>query len=183
MAESLVALPHSGLRVPHTDLHVTSARTLPGSDGEMLHAVLRRNGRVVGHLVNEGRGGPTFFQSTGAGFGWRDLEAFVAACRTPAGDQVPDEHVLDVLVDEYRTTRSVTATTKRNLTPLRLCVLLDGLTFRVGHAAAKPITTPERRARLCAELAHAGTVLDGEWWQLWNPGRGWEDLTPRPATT
>lgn len=102
MSEELFTLPHSGLRVPHTDLHVTAARSLLGTDGEMLNATLRLKTRVVGYLLNEGRGGATFFQSTGAGFGWRDLEAFVAACRNPAGQPVPEEHVLDLLVDEYR---------------------------------------------------------------------------------
>jgi hypothetical protein len=182
MPEQLVAMPHSGLRVPNTDLHVTSARTMQGTDGEMLNATLRLRDRIVGRLVNEGRGGATFFQSTGTSFGWRDLEAYVAACRTPAGEPVPEEHVLDLLVDEYRTDRDIAASTERNLTPLRLCEVLHGLTFRIGEAIAKPITTPARRRALVTELARSQAVADGEWWQLWT-GTGWEDLTDRPTTT
>lgn len=105
MPDDLVRLPHSGLRVPHIDLHVTAARTLPGTDDEMLNATLRMRTRIVGYLLNEGRGGPTSFQPTGTGFGWRDLHAYVAACRNPAGAPVTEEQVLDLLVDEYRTVR------------------------------------------------------------------------------
>ena len=181
MTGQLVTLPHSGLRVPHTDLRVTAARTMTGTDGEMLNATLRLRTAVVGYLVNEGLGGPTSFQPTGTGFGWRDLQAYVGACRNPAGEPVLEEHVLDLLVDEYRTTRAITAATRRNQSLLRLCVLLDGLTFRIGEATARPVTTPARLAKLRAELAAAQTLRDGEWWQLWT-GQRWEDLTDRPTT-
>lgn len=180
MSENLVTLPHSGLRVPHTDLHVTSTRSMQGTDGEVLVATLRLHNRIVGYVVNDGFGGPTFFQSSDVSFGWRELEAYVATCRNPAGDPVPEERVLDLLVDEYRTTRDVTTATKRNLTPLRLCALLDGLTSRIGTGHARRVTTSAHRALLSSELTRRQPPGDGEWWQMW-AATGWEDLTVRPS--
>src|SRR5690606_34020105 len=112
---------------------------------------------------------------------WRDLEAFVAACRNPAGEPVLEEHVLDLLVDEHRTTRHISAAARTNRTPLRLCTTWHGLTFRVGTAQATLVTTAAHRDRLRAELAHQQPPGDAQWWQLWPGESGWEDLTPRPA--
>lgn len=180
MPDQLVALPHSGLRVPHTDLHVTAARTMPGTDGDMLNATLRQGSRIIGHLINEGRGGPTFFQPCTPGFGWRELAAFVAACRNPADEPVTEETVLDLLAEEYRTTRDIAAAARDGHVALRQCVLHDGLTYRTGSGRSRPLTTPAVRAKLCAELEHSQPCSDGEWWQHWT-GTAWDNLT-QPAT-
>lgn len=180
MSERLVVLPHTGLRVPHTRLSVTSLQTLPTPDGEAFTATLRLGGRIVGHIHNDGNGGATTWSTNGTGFSWRDLDAFVAACRTPAGTEPPEEHVLDDLVEEYATSRIVAKLERANRTPLRLCRLINGITYSVGRAAATKVTTPAHRQRLIGELAVHSPAKDDEWWQLWT-GAAWDDLTERPT--
>lgn len=180
MTESLVVLPHTGLRVPHTRLNVTSLKTLPTPDGEAFTATLRLDGRVIGHIHNDGHGGATTWSTNGTSFSWRDLDMFVAACRAPAGTVPLEENVLDELVEEYATTRTVAKHERANRTPLRLCQLIDGVTYGAGEAAATKVTTPAHRQRLITELAAASPAGEDEWWQLWN-GAAWEDLTPRPT--
>jgi hypothetical protein len=180
MSEPLVVLPHTGLRVPHARLRVTSLKTMPTPDGEAFTATLRLDGRIVGHIHNDGNGGATTWSTNGTGFSWRELDAFIAACRTPHGTAPAEEHVLDDLVEEYATSRIVTKHVRANRSPLRLCRLVNGLTYTVGLAAATTVTTPAHRARLVGELAVHSPAEDDEWWQLWT-GAAWDDLTQRPT--
>lgn len=180
MPDDLVTLPHSGLRVPNPDLHVTSAQTMPGSDGWMLNATLRLRTRIVGYVIDKGDGGPTFYQPSGTSFGWRELATYVAACRNPAGAPVSEETVLNVLVDEYTTGRAITAATRGNQTLVRLCTAWDGLTYAKGTAHATRVTTAAHRTRLLTGLADSHTIEPDDWWQMWT-GTGWDDLSHPPA--
>jgi hypothetical protein len=180
MTEPLIVLPHTGLHVPHTRLRVSSLKRLRTPDGEAFTATLRLDGRIVGHIHNDGNGGATTWTTTGTGFSWRDLDAYVAACRTDAGTATLEEHILDDLVEEYSSTRTVAKADRAGHTALRLCQLINGVTFTVGEATATRVTTPEHRQRLIADLAAKSPAAADEWWQIWN-GTAWEDLTPRPT--
>jgi hypothetical protein len=180
MTEPLIVLPHTGLHVPHTRLRVSSLKTLRTPDGAAFTATLRLDGRIVGAIHNDGNGGATTWSAAGSGSRRHDLDAFVAACRTDDGIATLEEHVLDDLVDEYESARTVANADLAGHTALRLRQLINGITFTVGEATAKPITTPAHRGRLVAELAAASPAGADEWWQLWH-GTVWEDLTPRPA--
>jgi hypothetical protein len=179
MPDDFTVLPHTGLRVPHTRLRVSSLKTLPTPDGEAFTATLRLQGRIVGWIDNDGRGGPTGFRTNGTSFGWRDLQAYVATCRTAAGRAPSEDTVLDDLVEEYRCQRRVASADRTGHTALRLCEAFNGDVLHVGMATAARITTDAQRQQLIAELA--GTpITHREWWQLWT-GTAWQDLTARPA--
>jgi hypothetical protein len=180
MTEPLIVLPHTGLHVPHTRLRVNSLKTLRTPDGEAFTATRRLDGRIVGYIHNDGNGGATTWTTTGTGFSWRDLDAYVAACRTDAGTATLGEHILDDLVEEYSSTRTVAKADRAGHTALRLCQLINRVTFTVGEATATRVTTPTHRQRLIADLAAKTPAAADEWWQLWN-GTAWEDLTPRPT--
>jgi hypothetical protein len=180
MPEPHIVLPHTGLRMPHTRLTVTSKKTLPTPDGEAFTATLRLDGRIVGHIHNDGWGGPTTWTPTGAGFSWRDLDAFSTECRTQSGTAPMEETVLDDLVEEYATARRVAKHDRAGRTALRLCQLVDGNIYSAAEAAATRVTTAAHRQRLIGELAAALPADEDQWWQLWT-GHAWDDLTDRPT--
>jgi hypothetical protein len=183
---SLVALPHTGLRVPHTRLGITGYRELVSACGIAFTATLRLDTAPVGVVFNEGSGGATSYHPhSGSRFTGRDLVAFTVSCRTASGQQPDVESVLDNLVSEDRTARRVNRLTRRNETPLRLVTLLldDGPDLvEVGHASAAPLTTDDQIRRLAGELAESDPPEPGEWWQRWN-GHTWIDLNPRNPTS
>lgn len=85
MQPETFTLPHSGLKVPHTGYAVTSYREHKSWDGVAFTATLRLNGKIVGTIDNEGRGGPdTFHPTASTAEGYRDnrdaVEAFAAHC-------------------------------------------------------------------------------------------------------
>jgi hypothetical protein len=180
MTEPLIVLPHTGLHVPHRRLRVSSLKTLRTPEGEAFTATLRLDGRLVGYIHNDGNGGATTWTTTGTGFGRRDLDAYVAACRTDAGTAALEEHILDDLVEEYASARTVAKADRAGHTALRLCQLINGATFTVGGATATRVITPAHRQRLAVDLAAKSPAGDDEWWQLWN-GTAWKDVTPRPT--
>lgn len=98
-SDALILLPHSGLRVPHARLTVTSLKQFEMSRGVAYTATLRLDGTIVGTIENEGCGGETMFQPRpGAGFGYDELNAYAGQCHTVGGWN-STESVLNDLVD------------------------------------------------------------------------------------
>ncbi|MBG0568223.1 hypothetical protein [Actinoplanes aureus] len=123
MKPPTIHLPHSGLTAPDTRYTVTSYKEHQTYDGVTFTATLRHNGKIIGRIENDGRGGPDIFSPNTAG-GMREqrdaLEAFAARC-TDARGVTPDvELLLGDLVTEYQTSRAIARAAKRGNTLLRL---------------------------------------------------------------
>jgi len=180
----LSALPHAGLRVPHSRLSITGHRGWVSFDGIAFTATLRIDNMPAGTVFNEGLGGPTGYHPNDLGlFHAQQLRDFAASCRTAGGDQPHPDAVLDDLVTEMVTTRRITAATRRGQTPLRLLTTLADSTadyLTVGHATARPPRSDTERQLLAAELVESDPPEPGEWWQAWT-GTSWVDLTTRPT--
>lgn len=175
----MITLPHSGLSVPHTDLHVVELREDMHSYGVAVTAVLALGRCIVGVAENDGHGGQTVFQPDPANdFTWQDLEAFAAQCRHGA-EPTDVSEVLDCLVDEYDFARRVAHAARRRRTLART-VVLDRYPENVVEVA--PPATAEQRAVLTAHLA-AVPVPDGARWELWDGQRWTALIEPPPPTT
>jgi hypothetical protein len=185
---ALVALPHTGLRVPHQRLTVTGYRQLPTADGVAFTATLRLDRTIVGTIQNEGMGGPTGFHPGGSpAFGYRDLSAFVAACRTSTDQPASEDEVLDGLVTEFLTAKRIRRAQQAGRCALRLMAPLvaddpaAGF-YPVAEADAAMPSGPDARAVLAYQILRQSAPAVGEWWQVWT-GQRWEDLTERPGHT
>ncbi len=186
--EELVLLPHSGLRVPHTRLAVTSLKQLQTSRGVAFTATLRLDGRVVGTIEDQGNGGgPMFEPRHGAGFGHAEFAAFATRCRTSwGGNDV--ESVLGDLVDEYDTGRIVARNAKAGKLSLRLMSPITEGSADLYCADLATYPSP-RVPRTDAERAALGQSCQrhtatgpGQTWQVWDADTAqWIDL-PGPAT-
>lgn len=55
MPDNLIALPHSGLRVPHTDLHVTDIAAATIADAALLQLCTTRQGLTYAIATVEAR--------------------------------------------------------------------------------------------------------------------------------
>lgn len=186
--DQLTALVHTGLRVPHTRLTVTALRQLSLHDGVAFTATLRHDRRIVGVIENQGTGGGTWFIPTHrATFGDADLQAFADACRTTAGTVPTVEEVLDDLVTEYDTARTVGRVQGRGRTLLRL---YDHIYDEHDQPLGEPIihseatapfpATEQARQALISDLRAKVPAGPHAWWGIFN-GRTWDDLTPRPT--
>ncbi len=120
--ETLHTLPHTGLRVPDTGVHMRNVRTLDTDDGYAWTADLYRGKRRLGTAQNHGDGG----EST-----WRpvnlrpaDVEAevaeFVAASRDEHGEEVDADFVLGSLVDEAIIAKKVDRLVQRGKVAIRV---------------------------------------------------------------
>lgn len=192
MQPASIRLPHSGLTVPDSSYTVTSYKEHQTHDGVAFTATLRRNGKIIGHIENDGRGGPdTFYPNTAGGMReQRDaLEAFAARC-TDARGVTPDlELLLGDLVTEYQTSRAIARATKRGNTLLRLLADHEfgdgpmGWPSATATTEARPAEAADRerlRAHLLGDPELAPPALG--WWQIWDAGeRRWTDVTDRPA--
>ncbi|MFI7608476.1 hypothetical protein ACIBTV_25450 [Micromonospora sp. NPDC049366] len=186
----LIELPHSGLRVPNTRLHVTSYRALPTPEAEAVTATLRLDENPVGVIQNRGEGRPTWidYHDTGA-FGPDQFDQFVAACQYASGTHVTDQDVMRDLIAEFETRRRLGRAAKDEYTLVRRMEFLH----EPGRSAAErlayqpfpyeelayPIAfTVDRREQLVDEL-EARPVSEHGWWELWT-GERWERIT-KPA--
>ncbi|TDB91215.1 hypothetical protein E1264_02690 [Actinomadura sp. KC216] len=168
----MIELPHSGLSVPHTDLHVVSLREAMHAYGVSFTAVIAVGQRVVGVAENDGRGGPTSFQPGASNvFTWRDMEDFAAQCRH-GGEPVDVGGVLDCLVDEYDLARRIATATRLGRTLIR-AVVMDR--YPTNVVEVDPPATDAQRAALIAHLADV-PVPDGARWEIWD-GHRWTTLT------
>jgi len=119
--EPLVALPHSGLRVPDLRLNMSDYQELPMADGVAFTATLRLDGRIVGTVENNGTGGATTYDPVALSpFRRRDVQEYAARCRTSAGHTVLDEDLLDALVTEFQTGQAIAAATRTGRSTVRL---------------------------------------------------------------
>jgi hypothetical protein len=102
----VITLIHTGLSVPQDAPQVSALRELPTFDGVAFQATVRRRGRDVGLIENNGGGGQAAFRPyPGSGFGYDALNAFAAACRR-GGEQVSTEGVFNDLVEFSDRSRS-----------------------------------------------------------------------------
>jgi hypothetical protein len=183
-AVDLVTLPHTGIRVPDPSLRVSSYRELPTPDGVAYTATVQLRRVAVGTIHNDGHGGPTTYVPSSNVFGHRQLADFVAASRTPDGQPITQELLLDELITEFENAAHVTGAIRAGRSPVRLMAPLgagDELadTYYTAHrTTAAQVTTPGQRGALAAQLRRRA-VVEGAWWQLWT-GQRWEDLTPPP---
>jgi hypothetical protein len=187
-----IHLPHSGLTVPDTSYTVTSYKEHQTHDGVAFTATLRRNGKIIGTVENDGRGGPDIFYPNTAG-GMREqrdaLEAFAARCTDARGVTPGVELLLGDLVTEYQTSRAINRAAKRGNTLLRL--LQDhefgdgpmGWPSPAATTETRPVSAADReslRADLLGDPELAPPALS--WWQLWDALESrWIDVTGRPA--
>ncbi len=184
-AVDLVTLPHTGIRVPHPNLRVSSYRELPTPDGVAYTATLRLGRTPVGTIHNEGMGGLTGYHPTAdSPFGHRHLADFAAASRTADGQPITEESLLEELVTEYENSRHVATATRAGRSPVRLMAplgegdYLADVYYTAHRTTAAKVTTPAQRDALVAALQRRA-VADGGWWQLWT-GEQWDNLTAPP---
>jgi PAS domain-containing protein len=125
---SSVVLPHTGMRVPHARMTVRKLRFIPTMDGEAYGGELLLDGRPIGVVENHGCGDPTTWSPFNrAAFGWKDMAAFVAACRDADGEELHEEFVLAELVEETRTARDVARYLRAGRLPVRtLAAIVTG---------------------------------------------------------
>jgi hypothetical protein len=187
-----IRLPHSGLTVPDARYTVTSYRRHETHDGVAFTATLRLNGKIIGHIENDGGGGSDIFYPNTAG-GMREqrdaLEAFAARC-TDARGVTPDvELLLGDLVTEYETSRAIARAATRGNALLRLMQDHDygdgpvGWPFQTATTEARPAGATDRerlRAHLLGDPELAPPAL--AWWQIGDADANrWIDVTNRPA--
>jgi hypothetical protein len=118
--KTLTALPHTGLRVPDTRLSVSRLHQVQMHRGVAYTATLRLDTTIVGAIENEGTGGPTMFiPRNRTDFGDAHLDAFATACRTATGATPDVEQVLEDLITEYDTARTLRRAAGKGRTLLR----------------------------------------------------------------
>jgi hypothetical protein len=178
----LIALPHSGLRIPDRRLHISHYQDLPMADGVAFTAVLRLDGHTVGTIANSGAGGATTYTPiAGSALRHCDLQKYAARCRSAAGRGVLDEELLDALVTELQTGQVIASAARAGHSVLRRMAPLDaGEHLGVELRTVPAVTTTTGRAAVARTAAQTWPADDGQWWQLWT-GQRWEDLTPRPV--
>jgi hypothetical protein len=183
-AVELVTLPHTGIRVPSTSLRITAVRDLASTpDGGAYTATLQMGAIPVGHVHNEGWGGPTTYDTAdGSPFDLDQLAAFVAASRDANNEPLTEDGLLEELVTEYEGAAHVAEATRLGRSAIRLQEPLgegDGLAgyfVTAERGIVPPIVTPVDRDELTCSLQRRD-VLDGSRWQLWT-GQRWEGLPP-----
>jgi hypothetical protein len=175
--QQFVVLTHTGLRVPHDRLTVTALQHTPTDTGAACTAELTLDGTVVGHIRDDGNGGPLQLHAAHPEFG-RQMAAYTAGCRRH-GRPATEAEVLDDLVTEYRVDQAIRAAVAAGVALARL-VDADGTILHLQRVQRIPRHVPELHElgpRLCRE--HRG----GHAWQLWT-GTTWMHLTAvSPPTT
>lgn len=184
IVDGLTQLPHSGLRVPHTRLHVTSYRGIETGRGVAFTATLRLGNIPVGTIENPGNGGATWLDfHDHRAYGPAQFNEFVAACRYDSGRDVGEEDVLTDLTTEYEIGQAI----KRAEAGVNKRAVMRWMEFI--HNADGPVGEPfPNDFRTCNKALALmfrdvlvkqmqGQVLsDYGWWELWT-GERWERLT------
>lgn len=118
----LIALPHTGLQVPHTRLRMAQLTPAVTAHAVVLTATLYLDGRPVGTVEDLGQGGPTTWHplpGTTDVFTARDLAAFTAACRDEHGAPIATEFVLTYLIAEAQIDTIIAEICQDNALPVR----------------------------------------------------------------
>lgn len=182
-ATTTVRLPHTGLQVPDNTLSVSAFKELSTHCGVAYTANLRHRNRIVGTIENGGTGGMTMFHANDwRTFGEKELEAYAARCRTEEGEDVTVENLLDELIDEHDWARKVATAARHEKLQLRLMeqAIAGFPPFAHGEARGKVPANAKQWEDLTAQVLAKMPPGDNGWWQAWT-GKGWKDVTPRPA--
>lgn len=187
----LTALPHSGLRVPDTNVKVTALKGNLTTNGYAFTANLKRGAKLVGSVQNEGRGGGTWFYPAGAvngGWNRNEFDEFVKACRDKAGNPVDAEKVLDDLVEECESPKNIAKLARKGLVAVRKVETADiyngtmeflGEVFGIGSAGddlTAAAVDPAWRNGAVRTISH-GDLAPGpkDRLEVWT-GTAWEKL-------
>lgn len=120
-----VVLPYTEQTVSASlaEFTITSLKQMNTRDGVAYNGTLRRNGKIVGTLENDGHGGGTFpYFNTGDTWPiWNAAVAESAPHLTTAelGDAFASECACDALIDEYDTGRLIKRAAKKGETVVR----------------------------------------------------------------
>ncbi|MGI5213901.1 hypothetical protein [Plantactinospora sp. CA-290183] len=176
--DSMMVLPHTGLRAPHGRLRARDLRQRDlGGSRVGYSAVLYLDEQVAGRILND-YGTDTWFEPVEATpF---DLAEFVGQCRDEAGAAVTVETVLDALIDEQETADAVRQVLTRGLTPVRLLTPIQPAGQGHGRVKSPPFgaaapADPTWWAAIVRALHHKRLLNDGETYQIWT-GQVWEAL-------
>ncbi len=179
-----VRLPHTGLRVPDRSLTLTAFKSMQTHDGVAFNANLRHNKKRVGVVENHGTGGMTFFYADNPKvFCEKHLDEYAARCRTEEGNKLDSENLLDTLVEEDQTQRSIDRLGRQGKTYLRLFDATYGAPYGSDSASCRMPANDNQWKTLARQLQGSTDMQAGpnQWWQGWT-GDQWIDLTARPAS-
>ncbi|MEU8001601.1 hypothetical protein AB0B66_10610 [Catellatospora sp. NPDC049111] len=171
-AQEYVMAVHSPLRMPHGRLAVTAMQHAWVSDGIAYTASLHLDGQYVGMIENKGGGVATVYHTAGRGFGWRELNDFVAACRWQEGP-VSEDAVLEALISEFEISKVISEYEPHGeaLVALRGD---DGSIINIEYRLDKwhmATGDPQQMATtLTRKVAGIYNSLDSFTWQFWWDG-------------
>ncbi|MEV6932091.1 hypothetical protein AB0M46_47440 [Dactylosporangium sp. NPDC051485] len=171
--QQYVILPHTQLRVPHDRLRVTALQQMSTHHGVAFTATVAFDAVTVGSITNDGNGGATEPYVAHPRFGWRELAAYVAACRR-SGAPATEEQVLDALVEEYDTAELIRDATAAGTALVRLRDE-DGNTLDLHIIRPVAARDPATVADLTRHLTEAHPHPSGTQWEIW-AGTGWRVL-------
>ena len=171
-----INLLHSPLTIPANEdqhLRVIFYEHLELSTGVAFRAHVQRGEQPLGVIESCGTGESRFLPSDLDSFGFRDFDAFVAACLFK-GEPATEQQVLEALVDEFEMSLAIGTAIERGKTIAR----------QVGAEGFSTVLTTVRNPRnrqQRAQLAEQLAPEPGQTWEVWT-GFRWEQLSqPQPA--
>jgi hypothetical protein len=177
--QQFVYLPHTGLRVPHDRLRVTSVALPPIPEGRTagLRVSIEADGREAGSFEGSTSEGLTF-HPTGDALGHEGWQQFVAECRWH-GQPTDQQQVLKSLIREHLLEQEIASAETQGQVLVRVRDT-DGELLGSGAWAGTPSmrhpATQDAIAALTAmhapEHPHAKQFI----WEYWN-GRSWRHVT------
>ncbi|MFE1189908.1 hypothetical protein [[Kitasatospora] papulosa] len=171
----LIALPLTGLEVPHARYRLTSLRQATVGCGVAFSVNVWERRVLLGVIENHGNGGDTWFNA--ATCDYREaMREFTAACRWK-GDRISEEEVYEHLVDEYDLARAAKRCARKRTSLLR-GLDADGDVVRSEEARVPSVWLIRGDYPYMNHLArelHDHQPLPASW-QVWD-GEQWKDLT------
>ncbi|MDA0565168.1 hypothetical protein LG943_12700 [Streptomonospora sp. S1-112] len=169
----MITLPHTGMQAPHNRMRATNLNEVDLDCGVAFTALLCEGAAVVGTIVNEGQGGPTYLRAAHEAHG--AFSAFATQCRDRHGAPLTEEHVLDNLVDEHEYARQIASAERRKRHVVRYFDTADiptSGTFALRSGRVDYNAAWKAAPRLTAP---AGAVRAEIWM---GDDRGWVAFTP-----
>jgi hypothetical protein len=179
-SEGLVARGASFALAPFGGFTLTKVSKWRGSEGDGFQGIVQLNGKPIGEIVQEGRGGETYFRAHNRE-GDVALKGFVDEVWAPAvakasGDSFyvsPQEHMLDGLYNEYESARYLKTLTRKGtlpvMSPEHLAMatsdeLFREVSFIAVANAGKDIPQYVEQAKAKGEDLAGWAYFDGENW-------------------